>query len=77
MPSPKPRRTSVRIADHTASEHRFGFEGFASTGLNTPATIFPTSHPSAFWEAKTNERPPVLAHDGKEFFHIVRSWQYL
>jgi hypothetical protein len=29
-------RAIVRIADHTASEHRFVFDCFASTGLNTP-----------------------------------------
>jgi hypothetical protein len=31
----RPFPANVRVADHTASEHRFGFEGFASTGLNT------------------------------------------
>jgi hypothetical protein len=32
----------IKASDHTASEHRFGFECFASTGLNTPVTMSPT-----------------------------------
>jgi hypothetical protein len=46
--------TFLRVADHTASEHRFGFECFASTGLNIPGTVFPTCLPAAI-DASGNE----------------------
>jgi hypothetical protein len=46
--------TFLIVADHTASEHRFGFESFASTGLNTPGTVFPTRL-SAAMQASSNK----------------------
>jgi hypothetical protein len=66
---------SFRVTDHTASEHRFGFEGFASTGLHTANGQDYDDAQTRTWELWASYAPSVQKLPGPthsaSFVHIA------